>query len=64
MAVVTARGDRTVATANVAVGATAIDGANVQPFVVAAGALPGGHTVFFLRRVDVPGYPLLALAAA
>lgn len=35
--------------------------ANATPFIVRAGALPGGETLLLLRRIDVPEDPLLAL---
>jgi outer membrane protein assembly factor BamB len=35
--------------------------ANATPFIMRAGALPGGETLLLLRRLDVPETPLLAL---
>jgi hypothetical protein len=35
--------------------------ASATPFIVRAGALPGGATLLLLRRIDVPENPLLAL---
>jgi hypothetical protein len=52
-----------VAAASLDIGRTA-PGANEHTFVVAAGQLPGGGTVFLLRRIDQPGYPLVALKVA
>jgi hypothetical protein len=48
------------AAAGLDIGTTA-PGANEHTFVVAAGQLPGGGTVVLLRRIDQPGYPLVAL---
>ena len=51
------------AAARLDIGTTA-PGANEHTFVVAAGQLPGGGTVVLLRRIDQPGYPLVALKVA
>jgi hypothetical protein len=57
------RGGQVVGSARIAAGVRAYQ-ANYQTFVVAAGPLPGGGTLVLLRRVDLPGYPVLALRAA
>jgi outer membrane protein assembly factor BamB len=60
--VVRVRGGATVAAARLAISTTAYGGANYQVFVVAAGPAGGqAPPVFLLRRVDLPGYPVLAL---
>jgi outer membrane protein assembly factor BamB len=51
------------AAASLDIGTTA-PGANEHTFVVAAGQLPSGGTVVLLRRIDQPGYPLVALKVA
>jgi len=53
------RGGRPVAAVALDIGARAYH-ANYQTFVVAAGQVSGG-TLLLLRRVDLPGYPLVAL---
>jgi hypothetical protein len=46
----------------IAVSSKSYDGSNYQVFVVAAGPL-GAHAILvLLRRIDVPGFPVLALA--
>jgi uncharacterized protein with ACT and thioredoxin-like domain len=57
------RGNRPLGTAEVSIG-TSAEGANYQAFVVAAGALPGGRTLYLLRRVDRAGFPVIALEPA
>jgi hypothetical protein len=59
--VVRVRDGATVARVRVAIGATSTDGSDYQVFAVGAGLLPGGAVEVLLRRVDLPGYPLLAL---
>lgn len=54
------RGGATVAWLHLAIRATAF-GANYQVFVVAAGPLGSQGTLMLLRRVDLPGYPVIAL---
>ncbi len=61
LVVVPVHGTRQVAQASLAIGTTAYH-ANYQTFVVAAGPLPDGGTLFLLRRVDAPGYPVIAFA--
>jgi PQQ-like domain len=57
------RGRRPLGRAVVDVGVSA-HGANYQTYVIGAGTLPGGGTVVLLRRLDRPGYPLVALRVA
>jgi hypothetical protein len=46
----------------IAISPKSYDGSNYQVFVVAAGRL-GAHAILvLLRRIDVPGFPVLALA--
>ena len=59
--VVRLRDGVTVARVRVAIGSTSRGGSDYQVFAVAAGPLPGGAIEVLLRRVDLPGYPLLAL---
>lgn len=59
--VVLVHGGATVALVHLGVGTRAFGGANYQVFAVAAGPLGSGSIVVLLRRVDLPGYPLLAL---
>jgi outer membrane protein assembly factor BamB len=59
--VVRVRDGVTVARVRVAIGSASRDGSAYQVFAVAAGPLPGGAIEVLLRRVDLPGYPLLAL---
>jgi outer membrane protein assembly factor BamB len=59
--VVRLRDGATVARVRVAIGSTSRGGSDYQVFAVAAGPLPGGAIEVLLRRVDLPGYPLLAL---
>lgn len=59
--VVRVRGGAMVTQVHLAVGTTAFGGANYQVFAVAAGPLGKGAILVLLRRVDLPGYPLLAL---
>jgi outer membrane protein assembly factor BamB len=59
--VVRVRHGATVAQVHLAVGTRAFGGANYQVFAVAAGPLGKGAILVLLRRVDLPGYPLLAL---
>jgi hypothetical protein len=54
------RGGQPLGRAVVDIGVTAYQ-ASYQTYVVGAGALPGGGVVLLLRRVDLPGYPLVAL---
>jgi outer membrane protein assembly factor BamB len=54
-------GGTTVAQVHLAVGTTAAGGASYQVFAVAANPLRVGATEVLVRRVDLPGYPLLAL---
>ncbi len=57
------RGRRPVGRAVIDIGVTAYR-ASYQTYVVGAGTLPGGGIVLLLRRVDLPGYPLVALRVA
>jgi PQQ-like domain len=59
--VVRIRGGKIVAQVHLAIGTTAVGGANYQVFAVAAGQLRNGATEILVRRVDVPGYPVVAL---
>jgi hypothetical protein len=60
--IVRVRGGATVARVRLAIGAAPRDGSSFQVFAIAAGPL-GGHAMLLLvRRVDVPGYPVVALA--
>lgn len=59
--VVRVDGGEVVAQASLAIGTTAYGGANYQVFAVAAAPLGHGALLVLLRRVDLPGYPLLAL---
>jgi outer membrane protein assembly factor BamB len=58
--IVPVRGTQPVASAKVAIGTRAYH-ANYQTFVVGGGPLPGGGMLILLRRVDLPGYPVIAL---
>jgi hypothetical protein len=60
------RGDRPLGQAAVGTGTrpASASHATEQPFIVAAGTLPSGRTLFLLRRVDLPNYPVLALETA
>jgi outer membrane protein assembly factor BamB len=60
--VVRIRGGAIVAQVHLAVGATAAGGADYQVFAVGAGPLRSGAIEVLVRRVDMPGYPVLALA--
>lgn len=62
--VVQVRGGATVARARLAISAAPHDGSNFQVFAVAAGMLGGRAILVLVRRVDVPGYPVLALAVS
>jgi hypothetical protein len=46
--------------ARLRIGVTAHD-ASEQVFVVGAGPLPGGGVLILVRRIDLPGYPVVAL---
>lgn len=59
--VVRVRDGATVARVRVAIGPESRGGSGYQVFAVAAGQRPGGAVEVLLRRVDLPGYPLLAL---
>ncbi len=61
--VIPVRGIRPLGRAEVSTGISPASAshATLQPFVVAAGSLPGGRTLLLLRRVDLPSYPVLAL---
>jgi outer membrane protein assembly factor BamB len=61
--VIPIRGDRPVGQAELSTGISPASAshATLQPFVVAAGTLPGGRTLLLLRRVDLPSYPVVAL---
>ncbi len=56
------RGRRPLGRVVVDVGLAAYQGASYHTYVTGAGTLPGGGIVVLLRRVDKPGYPLVALA--
>jgi PQQ-like domain len=62
IAVLPLRGDQVVARATVQLGNATYGGANYHDFIVGAGPLTGGPTLLLLRRVDVAGYPLVALS--
>lgn len=59
---VRARGGATAADVHLAISTTAATGGTFRVFVVAAGLLPGGTPLVLVRRLDVPGYPVVALA--
>jgi outer membrane protein assembly factor BamB len=59
--VVRVRDGATVARVRVAIGSASRDGSDYQVFAVGAGPLRRGVIEVLLRRVDLPGYPLLAL---
>ena len=59
--VVRVRGGTTLARVHLAIGTSAYGGGNARVFVVAAGQLGGRAIVVLVRRVDLPGYPVLAL---
>ncbi len=59
--VVRVRGGATVARVRLAIRAASHGGSDYQVFAVAAGSLSAGAIEVLLRRVDLPGYPLLAL---
>jgi hypothetical protein len=61
IAVYPLHGPGVVARASVQLGRGVYGDANYQSFVVGAGPLPDGETLLLLRRVDVAGYPLVAL---
>jgi hypothetical protein len=60
--VVTVRGGATVARASLAIGSAPADDSNYQVFAVAAGLFAQGAVLVLVRRVDLAGYPVLALA--
>lgn len=62
IAVYPLHGRGVVARASVGLGPGVYGGANDQTFIVGAGPLPDGETLLLLRRVDVDGYPIVALA--
>jgi hypothetical protein len=55
-------GKKVIARATVRLGNTVYGGAKYNDFIVGAGPLPGGGTLLLLRRVDVAGYPVVALS--
>jgi hypothetical protein len=57
------RGRRTLGRAVLDIGVIAHN-ANYKTYIVGAGTLPGGGTVLLLRRIDLPGYPIVALRVA
>jgi len=59
--VVRVHGGATVARVRLAIRTSVYDGANYQVFAVAAGRLGNHAILILLRRVDLPGYPVLAL---
>jgi len=61
--VIPVRGIRPLGRAEVSTGISPASAshATLEPFVVAAGSLPGGRTLLLLRRVDLPNYPVVAL---
>lgn len=62
IAVYPLHGRGVVARANVGLDPGVYGGANYRSFIVGAGPLPNGRTLLLLRRVDVKGYPLVALS--
>lgn len=56
-----ARGGGVVARVQLAIGASGYDGARYDVFAVGAGPLGSGAILVLVRRIDVPGYPVLAL---
>ncbi|MGH2853723.1 MAG: hypothetical protein ACRDLF_05980 [Solirubrobacteraceae bacterium] len=62
VAVLPLHGHKVIARATVQLGNTTYRGANEHNFIVGAGPLPGGGTLLLLRRVDIAGYPLVALS--
>ncbi len=59
--VVRVRGGATVAQVHLAIGTHGGRGTNIQVFAVAAGPLGSDAILVLVRRVDLPGYPVLAL---
>ena len=59
--VVRVRGGATVARGRLAIGAAPRDGSNFQVFAVAAAPFGDRAILVLVRRVDLPGYPVLAL---
>jgi outer membrane protein assembly factor BamB len=55
------RGGGAIAHATVQLGDSTYGGARCKNFIVGAGPIAGGGTLLLLRRVDVAGYPLVAL---
>lgn len=55
------RGGGAIAHATVQLGDSTYGGAKYKNFIVGAGPIAGGGTLLLLRRVDVSGYPLVAL---
>jgi hypothetical protein len=55
------RGGGAIAHATVQLGDSTYGGAKYKNFIVGAGPIVGGGTLLLLRRVDVSGYPLVAL---
>src|SRR5437667_1235072 len=55
------RGGATAAQARLAIGVKGYGGADLRVVPAAAGPLPGGATLVLISRVDLPGYPVLAL---
>ena len=59
--VVRVHGGATVARARLAIGAAPREGSDFQVFAVAAAPFGGGAILVLVRRIDVPGYPVVAL---
>jgi outer membrane protein assembly factor BamB len=59
--IVKIRGGATAAQARLAIGVKGYGGADLRVVPAAAGPLPGGATLVLISRVDLPGYPVLAL---
>lgn len=57
------RGARVIAQADLVIGTVAFGGARYQNFVNDAAPLSTGPTLLLLQRIDLAGYPLLALKA-
>jgi outer membrane protein assembly factor BamB len=64
IAVLPLRGHGIVAHATVKLGSRTYGDATYSDFITGAGSLPDGTTLLLLRRVDVAGYPLIALSVS
>jgi outer membrane protein assembly factor BamB len=62
LVVLPVHGGPPMARTTITVGSTVFGGAKYNAMVVAAGGLPDGATLVLLRRVDLAGYPVLAIS--